>query len=64
MGRSGGDGRAGGFDDAIAVGEKGVLEGDARVQVLADEEVAVVESARAQADEEFAGPGSGLGDGV
>ena len=41
-----------------------MLEGDAGVEVLADEEVAVVEGAGVEADEEFAGSWGGFGDGV
>lgn len=39
----GGGGGPRGCDDADAVGEEGDAEGSARVEVLADEEVAVVE---------------------
>lgn len=49
-----------GLDDgAVAVGEEGVGEGDAWVEVLADEEVAVVEGGGVEADEEFLGAGFG-----
>lgn len=46
----------------MAVGEEWVREGDVGVQVLADEEVAVVEGCGVEADEELAGPGGGKGD--
>ena len=39
----GGGGRASGCDEADSVGEEGHAEGGAGVEVLADEEVAVVE---------------------
>lgn len=46
-------------DGAVAVGEEGVGEGNAWVEVLADEEVAVVEGGGIEADEEFLGAGFG-----
>lgn len=49
-------------DGAVAVGEERVCEGDGRVEVLADEEVAVVEGCGVEADEELAGAGGGEGD--
>lgn len=69
QGLGGGGGRGGavaaeGGDGAVAVGEERVGEGDARVEVLADEEVAVVEGAGREFDEELAGAGGGDGDGV
>ncbi len=45
--------RAGGCDDAAAVGEQRDGECDARVEVLADEEVAVVECGGGEVDDEF-----------
>jgi hypothetical protein len=41
-----------------------VVEGDARVEVLADEEVAVVEGGGGEFDEELVWAGGGEGDGV
>ena len=64
MGARGGGRAAEGDDDAGAVGEKGVGEGDGGVEVLADEEVAVVEGDGGDFDEELAGAWGGLGDGV
>ncbi len=59
----GGGGRgAGGDDGAAAVGEEGHVEGGAGVEVLADEEVAVVERGGVHADEDFVGLGGGVGD--
>lgn len=58
----GGGGGAGGDDDAAAVGEEGDVEGRAGVEVLADEEVAVVEGGGGEADEEFVGLRGGVGD--
>lgn len=43
----------------MAVGKEGVGEGDAWVEVLADKEIAVVESGGVEADEEFLGSGLG-----
>lgn len=60
----GGAGGAEGGDGAVAVGEERGGEGDARVEVLADEEVAVVERGGREADEELLRPGGGGGDGV
>jgi hypothetical protein len=45
----------------MAVCEQWVLEGDARVKVLADEKVAVVQSCGIEADEDFLWAGRGLG---
>lgn len=64
LGSGRGDGRTSRLDDAVAVGEKRLLEGDAGVEVLADEEVAVVEGAGPEADEKLAGAGGRFGDGV
>ncbi len=58
----GGRGGAGGDYDAAPVGEEGDGEGRTRVEVLADEEVAVVKGGGCEADEEFVGFGGGLGD--
>lgn len=54
--------RAGGYNCAGAVGEHGRIKIDGRVEVLADEEVAVVQSHGGQADEELIGTGSWFGD--
>lgn len=59
----GGCGGAGRDDVAAAVGEEGDVEGRAGVEVLADEEVAVVEGGGGEADEEVVGSGCGGGDG-
>lgn len=58
----GGGGGAGGSDDAAAVGEEGDGEGRPGVEVLADEEVAVVEGGGGEADEELVGLWGGVGD--
>lgn len=63
-----GEGRRGGpaegDDDARGVREERGGEGDGGVEVLADEEVAVVEGDGGDFDEELAGAGGGLRDGV
>lgn len=46
---------------AVAVCEQWVLERDARIKVLADEEVAVVQSCGIEADEDFLGARGGFG---
>ena len=56
--------RAEGGDGAVAVGEERGGEGDAWVEGLADEEVAVVEGGGGEADEELLWAWGGDGDGV
>lgn len=57
-----GGGGAGGGDEAAAVGEEGDGEGGAGVEVLPDEEVAVVEGCGGDLDDEIVGAGVGFGD--
>ena len=61
-GPGGGGGGARRGDDAAAVGEEGDREGDAGVEVLAEEVVAVVEGACADLDCEVVGGWGGVGD--
>jgi hypothetical protein len=46
----------------LAVGQEGVLKGYARVEVLADEEVAMIEGGGVELDEELVWAGLGLAD--
>jgi hypothetical protein len=52
-------GRAEGGDGAVAVGEEGRSKRDGGVEVLADEEVAVIEGGGGEFDEELAGSRGG-----
>lgn len=58
----GGGGAAGGDDVAAAVGEEGHGEGGAGVELLSDEDVAVVEGCGGDLDDEVVGFGGGVGD--
>lgn len=64
LGEGGRGGPAEGDDDARGVREERGGEGDGGVEVLADEEVAVVEGNGGDFDEELAGAWGWLGDGV